>query len=252
MRHSTANHGSMQALKVDKISEERATSDYAAPQQTAVVCKRHWRVSPRRQLQRHSRRRWGADQSQQSRRGSQQPPAKQSPVRQELPPQSREASCLATDVTGPRATRVPQPKGTRRVRMTQVHQLKVEDQQPTEVESNSHFHECLNRNHLTYVRESWTWHVDAIAVLRRNARRATGYIRGIERRPCQEPIRLRVPRITQVSSLHAHHACTRPSARGTNRRDIGQARDVNKLRYDQRRGTARIRKAIHSPTGAQI
>jgi len=46
--------------------------------------------------------------------------------------------------------------------MTQVHQLKIEDQQPTEVESNSHFHECLNRNHLTYVRESWTWHVDAM------------------------------------------------------------------------------------------
>ena len=46
--------------------------------------------------------------------------------------------------------------------MTQVHQLRVEDQQPTEVESNSHFHECLNRNHLTYVRESWTWHVDAM------------------------------------------------------------------------------------------
>ena len=46
--------------------------------------------------------------------------------------------------------------------MTQVHQLKVEDQQPTEVESNSHFHECLNRNHLNYVGESWTWHVDAM------------------------------------------------------------------------------------------
>jgi hypothetical protein len=48
LRHSTANHGSLQALKVDKISEERATSDYAAPPQTAVVCKRHWRVSPLR------------------------------------------------------------------------------------------------------------------------------------------------------------------------------------------------------------
>jgi hypothetical protein len=42
LRHSTANHGNMQALKVDKISEERATSDYAAPPQTAVVRKRHW------------------------------------------------------------------------------------------------------------------------------------------------------------------------------------------------------------------
>jgi len=80
LRHSTANHGNIQALKVDKISEERATSDYAAPPQTVVVRKRHWRVSPRRQPQRHSRRRWGADQSQQSRRGSQQPPARQSSV----------------------------------------------------------------------------------------------------------------------------------------------------------------------------
>jgi hypothetical protein len=46
--------------------------------------------------------------------------------------------------------------------MTQVHQLKVEDQQPTKVELNFHFHECLDRNHVTCVGESWTWHVDAM------------------------------------------------------------------------------------------
>jgi hypothetical protein len=63
LRHSTANHGSMQAMKVDKISEERATSDYPAPPQTVVVCKRHQRVSPRRQPQRHSQGQWRADQS---------------------------------------------------------------------------------------------------------------------------------------------------------------------------------------------
>ena len=159
---SLATARAVHSPRAGKISEERATPDYAAPPQTVVVRKRHWRVSPRRQLQRHSRKQWGADQSQQSRRGSQQPPARQSPVREKLPPQSREASCLATDVTGPRATQVPPAKRSRRARMTQVHQLKVEDQQPTEVESNSHFHECLNRNHLTYVRESWTWHVDAM------------------------------------------------------------------------------------------
>ena len=107
---SLATARAVHSPRAGKISEERATPDYAAPPQTVVVRKRHWRVSPRRQLQRHSRRQWGADQSQQSRRGSQQPPARQSPVREELPPQSREASCLATDVTGPRATQVPPAK----------------------------------------------------------------------------------------------------------------------------------------------
>ena len=135
-------------MKVDKISEERATSDYAAPPQTAVVCKRHQRVSPRRQLKQHSRRRWGADRVDEVRSS---PLQGRVPFDKDCRRKHEKPIVSATDVTGPRATQVPQPQWTRKVRMTQVHQLKVEDQQPTKVESNFHLHECLDRNHVTYV-----------------------------------------------------------------------------------------------------
>ena len=70
------------------------------------------------------------------------------------------------------------------------------------------------------------------------------YIRGLEKEPHGEPTRRCMLRITQVNGLRTHHSSTRPNARGTNRREIGRTRDVVKLRYDRRRGTARIRKAI--------
>jgi hypothetical protein len=110
----------------------------------------------------------------------------------------------------------------------------------------------LNRNHLTYVRESWTWHVDAMQFHGGTHDEQLGTYVGLrknraENQPddacCESPKSAVYARTTQVPD---------PVLEEPNRGDIGQARDVNKLRYDQRRGTARIRKAIHSLTGAQI